>query len=166
MKKLLLSAIMLLGSIIAEAQTANQAGIEMAKNLNKYVRYPDSLIEKMVPTITSIKFDVDARGAITGIDMSDSGPALLKTQFGFNKSKFILIKLKAFIANKGLKSCSIILPVYFLVAQDDGTTVSKSIEKSIDQFIYNGKHLDQLAYNLAPVITVAYQPQYKKHNSY
>jgi hypothetical protein len=140
----------------SEAQKETSA---FHRNFIAKFTYPRALRNLCVPTFANLKIEVAKDGSVQNIEISDSAPQVFKEQFDEIKSKLNLDLLKPVITANKLKSCNIIIPVFYTCEVDSGNTVERVKQVFNNYFLFKGKPLDKMAFNLEPIAVFMYKPR-------
>ncbi|MDB5138589.1 MAG: hypothetical protein JWR12_505 [Mucilaginibacter sp.] len=125
----------------------------------KQFRYPQALKNSCIPTFANILIDVSGKGNITNISISDSAPKPFTDQFEKIKSLLNKAPLDSIIHEKKLKSCCIVIAVFYIYQTD--RCVNSFGEFIPDKYLLvNGKEIEGLTYNLKPIIINMYKPMH------
>jgi hypothetical protein len=145
---------LILFSFNASAQTDNY---QFQLSFIKLFKYPATFRNACNPTFANIMIDVSANGDITGISVSDSAPFFFKNEFNLIKDTLNKAPINNLIAEKGLKNCSILIPVFYVY--ESGWCANSFDEfRPYNYLTFNGKEIDHLTYNLKPIFVNMYKP--------
>ncbi|MDB5008297.1 MAG: hypothetical protein JWP45_2690 [Mucilaginibacter sp.] len=151
---IVLSLIFILSNVYAQNDNSG-----FQRSFIKQFRYPQALKNSCIPTFANILIDVSAKGIITNISISDSAPRSFTDQFEKIKSLLDKAPLDSIIREKKLKSCCIVIAVFYIYQTD---WCVNSFEEFIpDKYLLvNGKEIEGLTYNLKPIIVNMYKPMH------
>ncbi len=91
---------------------------EFQINFIKTIHYPVYLKNSCTPVFTNLLIDISENGSIRDLSISDSAPALFKDEFENEKAKLNIQLLEKIIAQRKLKNCGIIIPIFYVYGQD------------------------------------------------
>ena len=127
------------------------------RDFMKVFKYPEFYRNSCNPTFANLLIEVSEKGTISDILISDSAPVFFKEEFNKIKSSINKAPLDSIIAEKKLKGCDIIIPVFYVYQSD--WCVNSFNEFLPDRYLlFNGKEIDILTYNLKPIFLNMYKP--------
>ncbi|NNU34579.1 hypothetical protein HK413_11695 [Mucilaginibacter sp. S1162] len=141
---------------ITYAQKDNSA---FQKNFSAKFKYPRTLWDQGVPTFSNLKIEISKNGSIKNIEISDSAPVLFREKFDEIKSKLNTDLLKPVVITHRLKDCNIIIPIFYTCQIDSGNPPERVKQVFSNYYLFNGKPLDKLSYNLEPIAIFLYKPR-------
>lgn len=146
--------------LIFSRATAQKAEFEFQKNFIRNLKYPKELKNGCIPTLANILVKISEKGLLNEILISDSAPKSFAEQFNIIKSKLDLSLLNSTISANKLKRCDIIIPVFYLY-EDNYCSPSTDQMSFINDnyFVFNGKPLNNVSFNLKPIIVRLYKPR-------
>lgn len=114
------NTIILLISIYCFGKFAHAQEPQHKFYLNVYhtLRYPNALKDSCTAVYTNLLLDVDGKGKVVDVRLSDSSPEILKNAFADAKNKLKTSLLDDLIQEKKLRNCGILIPVFFVYADD------------------------------------------------
>lgn len=104
--------LILFSSNKANAQSDDSQLNKFLTSIAIYFQYPEQLRKNCIPTIALMKINLDKKGKIDHMDVSDSADMLFKLNFQTASSKFDKKSLEAFAAKFSLTNTSILIPYF------------------------------------------------------
>ncbi|RYD86457.1 MAG: hypothetical protein EOP54_30355 [Sphingobacteriales bacterium] len=146
-------------ALLLSGSTHAQTELEpFKKNIQRVLVYPAFLRQTCTPAFTNMLIDIDGKGKVVAVKLSDSAPALLRDEFRKVKGSFKLELLNEFIAAKKLKNCGIIIPLFWVYGNDYCVNAVDEMLLTNNYFSFDFNLYQKLTFNLQPIITKLYKP--------
>ena len=136
---------------------AQKVDYEFQLDFIRTVHYPDDLKHSCTPAFTNLLIDVSEKGIIQNLLISDSAPQLFKAEFDRIKRKLNIQLLEKTIAEKRLRNCGIIIPIFYVYGQDYCTN-SFADFLSGKYLTFESKTYNKPTFSLEPVMVSFYKP--------
>ncbi|RVU01963.1 hypothetical protein EOD41_08405 [Mucilaginibacter limnophilus] len=149
----LLIAFLLSGSVYAQTQLE-----PFKKNIQRMLVYPAFLRQTCTPAFTNMLIDIDGKGKVVDVKISDSAPDLLREEFNKIKGSFKLELLNEFITAKKLKDCGIIIPLFWVYGNDYCVNAVEETWITNNYFAFDSNMYTKLTFNAQPIVTKLYKP--------
>ncbi|HEY0897614.1 MAG TPA: hypothetical protein VGE15_13735 [Sphingobacteriaceae bacterium] len=104
------------------------------------LHYPDFLTERCMATCTVLKIDIDAKGKVQGLTLSDSADPTFNMEFIFIAGKLDKEPLERLAELRQLKSATLFMPIYYSVTTSKCTSAVIDPLRLTDLYRFNKEH--------------------------
>ena len=148
-------------SLLVNIVYAQNDNFGFQKDFIRHFRYPGALRNACTATIANINIEVSETGAIKNISISDSAPKFFRDKFNGVKGSLNTAPLDSLISQKKLRNCSIIIAVFYVYSTDWCVNSFEPVGAINDNYlVFNGKLLDNMTYNIKPIVIIMGKPMY------
>lgn len=140
-KKTVLWIFLLSSSLSSHAQTSDSLVQQFQGSLVANLNYPQFLLDRCMATITVVKVEIDAKGKVQSITLSDSADPTFNMEFIFVVDKLDKAALERLAQIRRLTSTTLLMPIYFSIATSKCTSPVIDPEKLASLYTFNKEHL-------------------------
>ncbi len=117
-KKVIVCITLMCITLLASAQKADTVLNKFYMSILTNLNYPQFLVDNCVPTVTMLKVEIDEKGLVKEIKMSDSADLLVRVQFTSIMDKLDTSSFQKYARLKFLKNISVLIPFTFFLATE------------------------------------------------
>ena len=156
-KKVVLWIFLLSSNFGSQAQTSDNLVHQFQGSLVAHLNYPEFLLDRCMATITVVKAEVDAKGKVQSITLSDSADPTFNMEFIFIVDKLDKAALEKLAQIRRLTNTTLLMPVYYSVATSKCSSPIIDPEKLTSLYKFNKEHLRTNAIILPTLLTRHYR---------